>query len=246
MSNNKEIVLQALRDYGQRKAKELQEASASMDGTQLYAQEDWIPDFQAAKAVQNMMTRNAGRENGFVCRSTAGRVVRLIQNYDSETYTDEPENLPAQWAFVWSKDPYKALPFIAISTSPFNTGDCASEGGMVYRSKIENNVWSPSAYPDGWELAGPVGGPFDQGAEDETTTPGGAEPVEPSPDPAPDPGGDDGETQTYEEWKQPTGAHDAYNQGDRVIYNGVVYESKINGNVWNPEQYPDFWEVVAA
>lgn len=36
------------------------------------------------------------------------------------------------------------------------------------------------------------------------------------------------------EWVQPTGAHDAYNTGDRVTYNGKVYESTMDGNVWVP------------
>jgi hypothetical protein len=48
----------------------------------------------------------------------------------------------------------------------------------------------------------------------------------------------------YDEWQQPTGAHDAYNTGDRVIYNGSVYESKIDGNVWAPDAYPAEWELV--
>ena len=91
------------------------------------------------------------RPVGFVCKSTAGRVVRLIQNYDSDIYTQEPEELPAQWGFAWSTDPAKALPFVAMSTSPYNNGDCCTEGSKVYRSTLDNNVWSPSAYPQGWE-----------------------------------------------------------------------------------------------
>lgn len=47
---------------------------------------------------------------------------------------------------------------------------------------------------------------------------------------------------TYPEWVQPTGAHDAYNTGDRVTYNGRVYGSTINGNVWSPDAYPQGWE----
>ena len=40
------------------------------------------------------------RKAGFVCRSTAGRVVRLLQPYDSTIYnTQEPEELEAQWGF---------------------------------------------------------------------------------------------------------------------------------------------------
>lgn len=48
---------------------------------------------------------------------------------------------------------------------------------------------------------------------------------------------------TYPEWVQPTGAHDAYNTGDIVSYNGVLYRSKIDGNTWAPDAYPDGWEV---
>ena len=47
---------------------------------------------------------------------------------------------------------------------------------------------------------------------------------------------------TYPEWVQPTGAHDAYNTGDRVTYNGSVYESTMDGNTWSPDAYPQGWE----
>ena len=149
---DKEFVLQTMKDTGLAQAQALQEASPEMTGTDLYAQEGYIPDFQAAKAAKNMLERTAG----FVCRSTAGRVVRLIQPYDSTIYTQEPEELPAQWGFAWSTDPAKALPFVALSTSPYNTGDCCTEGGRVYRAKIDTNTWAPSEYPDGWEDLGEV------------------------------------------------------------------------------------------
>jgi hypothetical protein len=48
-------------------------------------------------------------------------------------------------------------------------------------------------------------------------------------------------TEGYPEWKQPTGAHDAYQVGDRVSFNGNNYESKINANVWSPTVYPAGW-----
>ena len=48
----------------------------------------------------------------------------------------------------------------------------------------------------------------------------------------------------YPVWSQPTGAHDAYNKGDIVDYNGVLYKSLIDGNVWSPDAYPRGWEVV--
>ena len=49
---------------------------------------------------------------------------------------------------------------------------------------------------------------------------------------------------TYPEWVQPTGAHDAYNTGDIVNYNGTLYKSVIDGNVWAPDAYPQGWEAV--
>ena len=163
MSNtsDKELVLQAMREYGQRKAAELQAASAGMTGTELYAAEDYIPDFAAACALKNMLER----ETGFVCRSTAGRVCRLLQPYDSTIYTDEPENLPAQWGFVWSTDPDKALPFVELATSPYNTGDCCTypaedETIHVYRSGQDGNVWPPRTLNVQWTDLGPVGGPY--------------------------------------------------------------------------------------
>ena len=152
---NNELYLEAMREKGKADAADLQSRSSTMDGTELYAEGDKIPDFQAAKAQQNMLQRHAGTTDGFVCRSTAGRVVRLLQNYDSNVYTGEPEELPAQWGFVWSNDPADALPFVAISTSPYQTGNCCTENGKTYRSKIDNNVWAPSAYSQGWdEVAG--------------------------------------------------------------------------------------------
>lgn len=149
---DKDFVLQTMQQAGLSQAQAIQAQAPDMTGTELYAQEDYIPDFQAAKAAKNMLERSPG----FVCRSTAGRVVRLLQVYDSTVYTQEPEDLPAQWGFVWSTDPAKALPFIAMSTSPYDTGECCTENGHVYRSTIDNNVWAPSAYGQRWTDLGTV------------------------------------------------------------------------------------------
>lgn len=149
---SKEQVLQGIKQQGANDAADLQTHAPEMDGTALYAEEEKIPDFQAAKAKKNMLQRSVG----FVCRSTAGRVVKLLQVYDSTIYTQEPEELPAQWGFKWSTDPKKALPFVAMSTSPYNVDDCCTEGEHVYRSTLANNVWAPSAYPQGWTDLGTI------------------------------------------------------------------------------------------
>ena len=48
----------------------------------------------------------------------------------------------------------------------------------------------------------------------------------------------------YPEYKQPTGAHDAYNVGDKITFEGNKYECLINGCVWNPHDYPQGWKLV--
>lgn len=103
----------------------------------------------------------------------------------------------------------------------YNTGDIVNYNGTLYESVIDGNVWSPDVYPAGWKT------------------------VEATTDPEPDPGTDPEEPITYPEWVQPSGAHDAYNTGDIVMYNGTAYRSLIDGNVWAPDAYPQGWEVVA-
>ena len=55
---------------------------------------------------------------------------------------------------------------------------------------------------------------------------------------------DDG-TIVIPEWKQPTGEHDAYHTGDKVEFEGKIYESTIDNNTWNPSDYPQGWKEVA-
>lgn len=142
------LILETLKRSGRMIAESVQNKSGEITATALNAERDYIPDFKEACKSKNMINRKFG----FVCKSSAGRVVKLIQPYDSGIYTAEPEELPAQWGFVWSTDPAHALPFIALSTSPYNTGDCCTVGENVYRSTLDNNVWPPSAYPEGWEV----------------------------------------------------------------------------------------------
>lgn len=48
----------------------------------------------------------------------------------------------------------------------------------------------------------------------------------------------------YPVWSKPSGAHDAYNTGDIVDYNGTLYESTMDGNTYSPDEYPAGWREV--
>ena len=109
----------------------------------------------------------------------------------------------------------------------YNTGDIVhypTADDPLYKSLIDGNSWSPDAYPAGWEL-------YTGGESSDTETP--TEPSE----------GDDEPETSYPDFVQPTGAHDAYNIGDIVKFNGQLYKSTINNNVWSPDAYPQGWEI---
>lgn len=48
----------------------------------------------------------------------------------------------------------------------------------------------------------------------------------------------------WPQWRQPIGAHDAYNTGDKVSYNGKHYISLIDANTYAPGVYG--WEEVTS
>lgn len=59
-------------------------------------------------------------------------------------------------------------------------------------------------------------------------------------------GGGTEPTDEWPEFVQPTGAHDAYNSGDKITFNGVHYICRMNACVWSPAVYPDAWEEQTA
>ena len=51
-------------------------------------------------------------------------------------------------------------------------------------------------------------------------------------------------TEVVAEFKQPTGAHDTYKKGDKVLFNGKIYKSLIDNNAYSPTDYAQGWEEV--
>ena len=55
------------------------------------------------------------------------------------------------------------------------------------------------------------------------------------------------ETPTEDEYPpfvKPNGAHDCYNEGSKMTFNGKKYICLINGCVWSPDEYPAAWQEV--
>lgn len=50
----------------------------------------------------------------------------------------------------------------------------------------------------------------------------------------------------YPEYVQPTGSHDAYYVGYKVLFHNKIYVCKMNNCVWDPLVYPDAWEEIGV
>ena len=145
------------------------------------------------------------------------QLYKVVQAHTSQADWT-PDATPALYdAFGLDESGYPLWTQPSGAHDAYNRGDIVNYNGNLYESLMDGNVWSPDVYPAGWQAV---------------------ESTEPEPDPEPE------EPPTYPEWVQPTGAHDAYNTGDIVNYNGTLYKSVIDGNVWAPDAYPQGWEVV--
>ena len=69
----------------------------------------------------------------------------------------EPPTTPALWTEVAKLGEIPVWKQPTGAQDAYNTGDLVhypDADGSVYRSIIDNNVWSPSDYPQGWEIVG--------------------------------------------------------------------------------------------
>lgn len=102
------------------------------------------------------------------------------------------------------------------ATDAYMKDDIVTHNSKTWVSDIDNNVWEPGVY--GWT------------EKTDNTDSGGSDNTDSS--------------NTIPDFVQPTGAHDAYKKGDKVKFNGKIYESLIDSNVYSPTAYPAGWKEV--
>lgn len=74
----------------------------------------------------------------------------LIAHTSQSDWT--PDVSPSLFARVLIPDPEVIPDWVQPdSTNPYMKGDKVRYNGKVYESLIDNNIWSPDAYPPGWK-----------------------------------------------------------------------------------------------
>ena len=79
------------------------------------------------------------------------QLYQVLQDHISTTEWT-PDTTPSLYKKIGvTEDGYPEWVQPLGATDAYNTGDIVSYYGSLYKSTIDGNVWSPEAYPTGWE-----------------------------------------------------------------------------------------------
>lgn len=144
-----ELAAEAMRAKGAADAADLRQRAGELDGTGIIAEELKIPAFDPDKDYSAWPAGSPVREEV----DGEWQVYKLITPHNAANYPGStPSNTPALWSVCHTKDPALAKPWMEPSgtSGMYMTGECCTEGGHVWQSTMDNNVWTPSGYPQGW------------------------------------------------------------------------------------------------
>lgn len=150
---SKEFVAEALRDIGKQKALNLRAkvVANEVDDTSLIEQEELVPNWKAID-YSNFEIGTPVRDPS----DGTGQVYKLLQKHDATGHDDwNPAAAVSLWDIAHTKDPAKAKPYAA----PQGTRGMYMKDevmiwtdGMVYKSTIDNNVYTPEVRGSYWSV----------------------------------------------------------------------------------------------
>lgn len=69
-----------------------------------------------------------------------------------DTEANNPDNAPTLWEDIAYKQGYRIIPETITAGTAFAKDECGWWGETLYKSLIDANVYTPAAYPAGWEV----------------------------------------------------------------------------------------------
>ena len=69
-----------------------------------------------------------------------------------DTEANDPDHAPDLWAKILYKDGVRVIPDVISAAEAFALDELGWWDGAIYKSLIAANVYTPDAYPQGWEL----------------------------------------------------------------------------------------------
>ena len=68
-----------------------------------------------------------------------------------DTPENNPDNAPTLWADIQYRDGYRIIPETITVTTAFAEGEYGWWGDVLYKSKVNSNVYTPEQYAPNWE-----------------------------------------------------------------------------------------------
>jgi hypothetical protein len=69
-----------------------------------------------------------------------------------DTKENNPDNAPSLWEDILYKDGIRIIPETITVGTAFSKDELGYWKDTLFKSLIDNNVWTPEANPSGWEL----------------------------------------------------------------------------------------------
>ena len=69
-----------------------------------------------------------------------------------DTEENDPDHAPNLWVKINYKDGVRVIPDVISAAEAFALDELGWWDGAIYKSLIAANVYTPDAYPQGWEL----------------------------------------------------------------------------------------------
>lgn len=112
-----------------------------------------VPDKDASSCVDLYPTLKQGGSlikagtrinwNGWLKQAT-------VDLWDTEA--NDPDHAPTLWVKILYKDGVRVIPDAISAAEAFAKDELGWWNGAIYKSLIAANVYTPEAYPQGWEL----------------------------------------------------------------------------------------------
>ena len=68
-----------------------------------------------------------------------------------DTPENNPDNAPTLWADIQYRNGYRVIPDTITVTTAFAEGEYGWWGDVLYKSKVNSNVYTPEQYAQNWE-----------------------------------------------------------------------------------------------
>lgn len=69
-----------------------------------------------------------------------------------DTEANNPDNAPTLWEDIEYREGYRIIPATITAGTAFAKDELGWWGDVLYKSLIDANVYTPEAYPAGWEV----------------------------------------------------------------------------------------------